>query len=153
MPISSNCNKIHIDTSWYDDDDKKPILHETISEHMMREYFAAKDKKENWENLFNLRIAPCANYPKLIKFIMWFGRYRWKDDHRKGWEAKFKEDEDQYREDLEEFEKMRKDMYERTRIMVEKVIPELREFSNNIHAINTYDMSPEEIAEREGFKI
>ena len=42
-------------------------------------------------------------------------------------------------------------MREKTRIMVEKVIPELKKYSDNVCAVMSYDLQPDEIAKREGF--
>ena len=151
LPLSTKTDRICIDTGWYDECDEEPILCETIYEHNKRQYFAAKDKKEHWEKLFDLRFPWLTTYPKLLKCIMWFGYYRWKDDCRKGWEARFAEIDKLFEEEKEEFEQVRKEMKEKTRIMVEKVIPELKKYSDNVCAVMSYDLQPDEIAKREGF--
>lgn len=69
-----------IETGWYQKDDGQPTLPETISQYHMRMYFQAKDNKENWEILFNERLSSYKSCRKWIKFIMWFGYYKWKID-------------------------------------------------------------------------
>ena len=79
---TSRCNGAYIETGWYKKDNGHPTLPETISQYHMRRYFQAKDDKENWEVLFNERLSSYKSCRKWIKFIMWFGHYKWKNVHR-----------------------------------------------------------------------
>ena len=52
------------------------------------------------------------------------------------------------------YNQTRKEMYEKTKIMVEIVIPELKRFSMNVYKLKSSDWrTPQEIAELEGFEL
>lgn len=152
---TTRCTGIHIDTSWYEKNYGKPKHYNTIHQEYMIKYFNAKDNKENWEVLFNYRFSSYSHYNKLAKFILWFGYYKWKDDKRDEIEKEIKENQEEFEEIIDIYYQKRKEMYEKTKIMVETVIPELRKFSMEVYKLepNGWRISPYEIAELEGFEI
>ena len=55
---------------------------------------------------------------------------------------------------IDEYNQKRKEMYEKTKIMVEIVIPELKRFSMKVYKLRDSDWrTPQEIAELEGFEL
>ena len=55
---------------------------------------------------------------------------------------------------IEKYNQTRKEMHEKTKIMVEIVIPELKRFSMNVYKLKSSDWrTPQEIAELEGFEL
>lgn len=151
---TSRCNGIYIETGWYKKDNGKPTSCDTNSQYHMRRYFQAKDNNENWEVLFDERLSNYKPYKKWIKFIMWFGYYKWKNVHREKWEKVFVENQNKLDRMIEKYNQTRKEMHEKTKTMVDIVIPELRRFSTKVYKLNRNDWrTPQEIAEFEGFQI
>ena len=151
---TSRCNGVYIETGWYQKDDGQPTLPENISQYHMRRYFQAKDNKENWEVLFNERLPSYKSCHKWIKFIMWFGHYKWKKIDRTKWEEVFVENQNKLERMIEKYNQERKEMHEKTKTMVEAAIPELRKFSMNVYKLKSSDWrTPQEIAELEGFEL
>ena len=151
---TSRRNGVYIETGWYQKDDGQPTLPETISQYHMRRYFQAKDDKENWEVLFNERLSSYKSCRNWIKLIMWFGYYKWKNVHREIWEEAFVENQNKLDRMIEKYNQTRKEMHDKTKIMVEIVIPELKRFSMNVYKLRSSDWkTPQEIAELEGFEF
>lgn len=151
---TSRCNGVYIETGWYQKDNGCPTLPETISQYHMRRYFQAKDNKENWEVLFDERLSSYKSCRKWIKFIMWFGHYKWKNVHREIWEEEFVENQNKLDRMIEKYDQTRKEMHEKTKTMVEIVIPELKRFSLKVYKLRSNDWrTPQEIAELEGFEF
>ena len=151
---TSRCNGVYIETGWYQNDNGQPALPETTSQYHMRRYFQAKDNRENWEVLFDIRLSSYKSCRKWIKFIMWFGHYKWKDVHREMWEEVFEENQNKLDRMIEKYNQTRKEMYEKTKRMVEIVIPELKRFSMTVYKLRDSDWrTPQEIAELEGFEL
>lgn len=151
---TSRCLGTYIDTGWYEKDNGKPTHHCTIKEYHMQKYFEEKDKNGKWETLFNERFCHLDHLRKWVKFLLWFGFYKWKDDDREKWEETFRENQECLDRMIEEYNQTRKEMYERTQTMVEVVIPELKKFSMKIHKLYTNDWrTPEEVAKFEGFDL
>lgn len=151
---TSRCNGAYIETGWYKKDNGQPTLPETIAQYHMRRYFQAKDNKENWEVLFDERLSSYKSCKKWIKFIMWFGHYKWKKIDRTKWEEVFAENKNRLSQMIDEYNQERKEMYEKTKTMVEIVIPELKRFSMKVYKLRSYDWrTPQEIAKFEGFEI
>ena len=151
---TSRCNGAYIETGWYEKDNGQPTLPETIAQYHMRRYFQAKDNKENWEVLFDERLSSYKSCRKWIKFIMWFGYYKWKNVHREKWEEVFVENQNKLERMIEKYNQERKEMHEKTKTMVKAVIPELRKFSMNVYKLKSSDWrTPQEIAKLEGFEL
>ena len=151
---TSRYNGVYIETGWYKKDNGHPTLPETISQYHMRRYFQAKDDKENWEVLFNERLSSYKSCRKWIKFIMWFGHYKWKNVHREKWEEVFVENQNKLDRMIKKYNQTRKEMHEKTKTMVKSVIPELNRFSMNVYKLKSNDWrTPQEIAELEGFEL
>ena len=104
---TSRCNGVYIETGWYQKDDGQPTLPESFSQYHMRKYFQAKDNKENWEVLFNERLSSYTSCHKWIKFIMWFGHYKWKNVHREIWEEAFVENQNKLDRMIEKYNQTR----------------------------------------------
>lgn len=151
---TSRCNGVYIETGWYQNDNGQPTLPETTSQYHMRRYFQAKDNRENWEVLFDTRLSSYKSCRKWIKFIMWFGHYKWKDVHREMWEEVFEENQNKLNRMIEKYNQTRKEMHEKTKRMIEIVIPELKRFSMTVYKLRDSDWrTPQEIAELEGFEL
>lgn len=151
---TSRCNGTYIETGWYQKDNGQPTLPESFSQYHMRKYFQAKDNKENWEVLFDERLSSYKSCKKWIKFIMWFGHYKWKKIDREKWEEVFAENQNKLDRMTDEYNQERKEMYEKTKTMVEIVIPELKRFSMKLYKLRSHDWrTPQEIAKFEGFEL
>ena len=93
-----------MDTSW-----KKDLIRPTLENSMnwnsrnMREYFKTLDSNGSWIELFNLRFPNHKYYSKYRKFILWFGKYKWKKTNREEWKKKFKEEEKIFENKLEKY--------------------------------------------------
>lgn len=132
IPIT-RCKGIEVDTYWW----RKIIVPEKIYDNnteRIHEYFLEKDKKSNWETLFNLRLRNADKYNKIIKFIMWFGYYKWKDDHRDEWEENFKKQYNEYIKKMKQASIDVLEMHEKSKNFFYVLIPELYQFSKKIHA-------------------
>ncbi len=99
---TSRCNGVYIKTDWYKKDYGEPSNPYFANHSVMKKYFDAKDNGEHWDVLFKYRIPYLASYKKWIRFILWFGYYKWKSDHRENWEEIFKEDETSFIERVNE---------------------------------------------------
>lgn len=138
---TSRTHEIYVETRWYTKDRGEPNRNENNQCQQMRKYFQAKDNNENWEPLFDalylsnhFEHLPDQKMPKRwVKFILWFGYYRWKNDHRDKWENIFEMHQKHYEEKLNFYYHTRKTMHENAKIMMEQVVPELKTFSENIH--------------------
>ena len=126
--------EILVDMSW-NKNLKKPTLENTMNqfEKNMRKYFNLLDSNGYWLELFDLRFLSFKYYKKWIKFILWFGKYKWKDVHREKWEEQFKETEEQVTEKLILYEKEKKEIDEKNKILHEKLLPELYQFTKNVY--------------------
>lgn len=156
IPTSRN-EGIYINTNWYQKDFGEPTSADTNLQCRMKEYFEAKDNKENWEILFNKRLPGYKSHRKWVKFIMWFCYYKWKNDHRDNWEETFAVSQKHLEQKIDSYHKTRKEMHERTKLMVGVVIPKLSKFSPNVSNLqdcnNLFTLSLNEIAESEGFSL
>lgn len=150
---TSFCRGCYLDTSWYKKDNGKPITVYWSDKATMKKYFEAKDNKESWEILFNYRLPRLKGYRKWCKFLLWFFKYKWKDDHREEWESKFKECEDSFRRNTEKYYATRKEMHDKSKTMIEVLVPELRRFSDKICKLDGSWFDFEKIAELEGLQI
>ncbi len=150
---TSRCMGCYIDTSWYEKDNGKPTNPYWSDRAAMKKYFEAKDNKESWEILFKYRFPKLNCYRKWCKFLLWFFKYKWKDDHREEWEKRFKEDEDSFKRRTEKYYATRKEMHDKSKIMFEVLIPDLKRFSEEIHKLNGSWFEIDRIAELEGIEL
>ena len=126
--------EILVDMSW-NKNLKKPTLENTMNqfEKNMREYFKSVDSHESWLKLFDLRFLQFKHYKKWIKFILWFGKYKWKNVHREKWEEQFKNTEERVTEKLNLYKKEKREIEEKNKILHEKLLPELYQFTKNVY--------------------
>jgi len=126
--------EILVDMSW-NKNLKKPTLENTMNqfERNMREYFKSVDSHESWLKLFDLRFLQFKHYKKWIKFILWFGKYKWKNVHREKWEEQFKNTEERVTEKLNLYKKEKREIEEKNKILHEKLLPELYQFTKNVY--------------------
>ena len=132
IPIT-RCRGIEVDTYWWRRIRLPEKIYNNIT-HIMYKYFLAKDEKANWKILFDLRLNSLDYYPTFIKFLMWFGKYKWKDDHRTEWENEFKRQYDEYLKNVEEAQKNILEMNTKAKNFFYVLIPELSKFSKKISA-------------------
>lgn len=126
--------EILVDMSW-NKNLRKPTLENTMNqfERNMREYFKSVDSHESWLKLFDLRFLQFKHYKKWIKFILWFGKYKWKNVHREKWEEQFKNTEERVTEKLNLYKKEKREIEEKNKILHEKLLPELYQFTKNVY--------------------
>lgn len=126
--------EILVDMSW-NKNLKKPTLENTMNqfERNMREYFKSVDSHESWLKLFDLRFLQFKHYKKWIKFILWFGKYKWKNVHREKWEEQFKNTEERVTEKLNLYKKEKREIEEKNKILHKKLLPELYQFTKNVY--------------------
>lgn len=124
---------IKVDTSW-----NKDLIRPTLENSMnwnsrnMREYFKTLDSNGSWIELFNLRFPKHKYYSKYRKFILWFGKYKWKKTNREEWQKKFKEEEKTFEKKLETYLREKEEQEKMEVIFNEKLIPELHQFTDTI---------------------
>lgn len=133
---TSRYEEILVDMSW-NKKLKEPTLENTIYsfefESNMRKYFELLDSHGYWLELFDLRFPIFKHYKKWIKFILWFGKYKWKDVYREQWEEQFKKTEERVTEKLNLYEKEKREIEEKNKILHEKLLPELYQFTKNVY--------------------
>ena len=135
---TSRCNGVYIQTDWYKKDYGEPSYPYSESNKNMKKYFDAKDNHENWDILFKYRLPYLSSYKKWIRFILWFGYYRWKNDHREKWIREFEKDEKSFEQYTKHYHEKRKTIHDKTVNMVNILIPELKKFSNKIRKLDGY---------------
>lgn len=128
---------INLNMSW-NYELKEPTLESLMShsEYSMRLYFETLDNHGYWETLFNYRFPTYKNSKKIIKFFMWFGKYKWKDVHREKWEEQFKNTENKFETELETYKQKKKNIEEKRKLLHEKLLPELYKFTNKVLDMN-----------------
>ena len=128
--------EILVDMSW-NKKLKEPTLENYYTmyqfERNMKKYFELLDSHGYWLELFDLRFPIFKHYKKWIKFILWFGKYKWKDVHREQWEEQFKKTEERVTEKLNLYEKEKREIEEKNKILHEKLLPELYQFTKNVY--------------------
>lgn len=131
---TSRYEEIRVDMSW-NKNIKEPTLENTMNrfEKNMREYFKLLDSNGYWLELFDLRFPIFKHYKKWMKCILWFGNYKWKDDNRKEWNKQFKKTEKKVEEELKKYKKEIMQIEEKNKILHEKLLPELYQFTKKIY--------------------
>lgn len=125
---------INLNMSW-NYELKEPTIESFMSrsEYSMRLYFETLDNHGQWELLFNYRLPTYKNSKKIIKFFMWFWKYKWKNVHREKWEEQFKNTEERVTEKLNLYKKEKREIEEKNKILHEKLLPELYQFTKNVY--------------------
>ena len=128
---------INLNMSW-NYELKEPTIESFMShsEYSMRLYFETLDNHGQWELLFNYRLPTYKNSKKIIKFFMWFGKYKWKDVHREKWEEQFKNTENKLKTELETYKQKKKNIEEKRKLLHEKLLPKLYNFTNKVLDMN-----------------
>lgn len=148
------CSGVYIETCWYKMDFGEPNEIYPETHNNMKKYFNEKDNENKWETLFDHRFPTIKRYKRWIKFLLWFGKYKWKDDNRNSWEEEFLKDEKRFQEQKENYLKEREEMHQKVEFMVNRLIPELKKFSDKIYKLDGYGwMQVEEVAKSEGFSL
>lgn len=132
---TSLCQGIYIDVKWYLKDTGKPNNIYSGSAKIMKKYFDAIDNKDSWYTCAKLRLNYRCFYKKWVLFLLWFGKYKWKDDRRKEWEIEFQKQEENFQYRLEEYHNERKQMHDKVVKMHDELIPRLNNFSNQIYKL------------------
>lgn len=149
---TSRLNGIYIKTDWYKKDNDKPDNPYWANRINMKKYFDAKDSGDHWDILFRYRLPNLTSYKKWIRFILWFGYYRWKNDNRTEWEKEFRKDEFHFERRVREYHEERKIIHEKTINMINILIPELKKFSDKIHIFDESWYKIEDIIKWEGLE-
>ena len=102
------------------------------SERKMREYFKLLDSHGYWLELFDLRFSRFQHYKKWIKFILWFVKYKWKNDHREKWKEEFKKTEKKFETELLKYKQEKINLEKKREIFKKKLLPELYQFTNEV---------------------
>lgn len=102
----------------------------------MKKYFEGIDNHENWETLFDLRFENYyKNASKWYKYLKWIFRKPEKC-FRDKWEKAFKEDENNFKKKYEQYLQDRKISIEQVDLIKNKLVPELRKFTDDIRITN-----------------
>lgn len=136
IPLFSDYT-IRIDTNWYIKDFGEPKTVDDSEEARMREYFIAKDENKNWNQLLTY-LEPYNKDPKWKRWFLWYCKYKWKEIDREQWEHIFDKNDELVEELKKSYDKDRDEMYQKTKIMIEQVIPKLQTFSKNVSSIGKY---------------
>lgn len=140
---------IEVRTDWYEKDrgvPKKENMHYGVNARM-KNYFDALDANESWDVLLKYRVPSASRYRKWVRFFIWFCKYKWKDPHRKEWEAEFQKDEEKYNESLRRYYETRKAMNEKSLKMKNKLLPNLYCFTKKVRKYRSNSMGTYEIDE------
>ena len=129
---------IRVDLSWYKKDCGEPSESLSSRDKIMKEYFEAKDNHAGWETLFNLRCPFAKGAPKYRKAISWFFYFKRKDDHREEWEKHFAEEKRDFEEGKKKYKEERQAMHDRTKLMADVLLPELKKFSTRILPMSNF---------------
>ena len=146
---TSRCKGVYIKTDWYKKDNGKPSSPYFAHHSVMKKYFDAKDSGEHWDVLFKYRLPYFSSYKKWIRFILWFGYYKWKSDNREKWEEIFKDDESSFAERVNRYYEERKTIHDKSENMVKVLIPKLKKFSDKIYRFDNSWYDIEKIIELE----
>ena len=123
------------------------LLHGT--HYDMKKYFEGIDAHENWEVLFNLRFSNYENKPRWYKHLKWIFR-KPESSFRDKWEDAFKEDEINFKKEYEKYLQARKVSIEQVDLIKNKLVPELRKFTDDIKISNNrYNLELDELLEEE----
>lgn len=149
---TTKCIGIEVNTNWYEKDCGIPK--ETA--HCMKNYFDALDNHESWEVLFKHRLPKLHFHRKWVKFLMWFGWFKWNDSNRDICEKEFEKHEVAYHRSVSDYYERRKNINNKTKLMVDKLIPELNKFTPSIRVYRDYtsflmNIDIKDIIEMEGF--
>lgn len=151
---TSRCRGAYVETCWYKKDSGEPKEIHFGNNYTMKKYFDEKDNDARWTVLFDYRLPNLRGYRKWIKFILWFGKYKWKDDNRSSWEEEFEKDKQRFEKRKENYQIERKEMHEKVEIMVNKLIPELKKFSDKVYKLDGYSwIQVEDMVKLEGFSL
>lgn len=97
----------------------------------MRKYFKELDSGADWYKLARLRLG--TRYKRWILFLVWHLKYKWKDPHRDEWEERFRKTDEDYDSTLKLYNKYREDIKNKSKKLVNEVLPMLSEFSDDYH--------------------
>ena len=158
IPIS-RCRGINVDTSWYQYSKKpKYIYYPDTIEYDMKKYFELKNSGGSWQEMVKLRIHNTYHrYKQWYLAVLWFGKYKWKDDNQQYWEEKFKSIEKKYYEKVKKVDKENSTIKEKRRVFLKEIIPEIEKFSTKHYKYEdsmniSYQPSIEEIIKDENEK-
>lgn len=154
---TSRVQGIEVHTGWYRRDEGVPNEENKYYGNVkaMKNYFDALDNNESWKLLFKYRLPNLSYYRTWVKFLMWFGWYKWKDPKREEWEKEFERCEANYERRVFEHCAKRRYVRDKAKFMIEKLIPELSKFTTIVRTYkdNTFslmDNKIENIIEWEG---
>lgn len=120
--------RVYIDLSWYAKPNYKPI---TINKHKyMRKYFNLLESGDySWIDLAKIRHSKGFNCLKLELFLWWnlYGRYKKVDIEK--WQNTFKKEDELNKEILNKYIEKANKSNEKLKILKNKVIPIVSEFS------------------------
>lgn len=140
-------NAIGVKMDWTYKLNKPAYFYLDTPSERMQKYFRNLDNHASWETLLDLRVSDYSNLPKFIKWILWFGKYKWKDDHRKEWEEKFEEDEQKYQKALQTYQENLKQLKKKIEIFQTKLLPTLLTFTSTVLVGNTEKTAEEFLKE------
>ena len=103
-------------------------------------YFKREDEKAGWEELFNLRLSDLKHHPKAIKWLLWYGKYKWKDTKRKEWEKQFQKMEQGYLKSVEDYNETVLEIKRKMEDFHTYLIPELSKFTEDIKPTKEIEM-------------
>ncbi len=137
---TSSCYSINIDTSWYCCSYwKEPkLVYDPIIDEITK-YFEAVNNHKGWYECAKNRIRSGESYRKWVLFLMWFGKYKWKpitSRHKQAYENRKRENEEEYKRNLEKYRKEFKETQERVDLLFNELIPMLDKFSTKHFSYN-----------------
>lgn len=71
------------------------------------------------------------NNKKCLK-TLWFGKYKWKNDHREEWKEEFKKTEKKFGTELLKYKQEKIELEKKREIFKKKLLPELYQFTNEV---------------------
>lgn len=146
---TSRCKGIEVRTDWYVKDNgipKEENIYYGINDRM-RKYFDAVDMHESWDVLLKYRVPSSDRYRRWVRFLMWFGKYKWRDPHRQEWEKEFEKDKKTFEMKTSQYLDTRRQMKDKVLYMRDKLLPELYKFTEHVRTFRSTSMYNHDINE------
>lgn len=148
-------NYIEVDTHWYNDKMSsssacisEPTINLSPRAIRMQHYFEALDNHASWEILFDY-LTDLKEFKKWVKFILWFGFYKWRNPHRDMWERDYQLSCADFIKRLNKYLILRREQYMQSVLMKEKLLPKLYTFTKEVRSSSAYTETPPTILDRE----
>lgn len=139
---------IKIDMSWYKKSESKPYIRNQYEK--MREYFNFLDSGNyTWYDLANCRCSHRVDWSKSRLFVWWYTKAKWRKVDKDKWEERFAIEDKQNEDAILTYNYEMKISKDKLKILKEKVLPILTDFSEVQANVNYKWLNDKELIELE----